>query len=184
MTISPWLQFCGNNNDVLTCDYKDNNKYNKSNNCYFYYIYCYLCNYMSVHRYYNCKIVIMVKFSQFDNASSWSELYICRKYFYKYYWFELSLWIITLIQSKCGKTRTRITPNTDTFHAVLSKRVLEWLDLPVGCKINGVNEWDARESKNSLVWLCSSQFKWLILKFPCRKTDFRSLKIFSNTLFN
>ena len=24
------------------------------------------------------------------------------------------------IQSKCGKIRTRITPNTDTFHAVLS----------------------------------------------------------------
>ena len=24
------------------------------------------------------------------------------------------------IQSKCGKVRTRITPNTDTFHAVLA----------------------------------------------------------------
>ena len=31
MTISPWLQFYSNNNDVLIWDYKDN-KYNKSNN--------------------------------------------------------------------------------------------------------------------------------------------------------
>ena len=27
------------------------------------------------------------------------------------------------IQSKCGKTRTRKTPNTDTFHAVIGKAI-------------------------------------------------------------
>ena len=32
--------------------------------------FCYLCNAMSVQRSHYCKIVIMVKLSQFDNASS------------------------------------------------------------------------------------------------------------------
>ena len=45
------------------------------------------------------------------------------------------------------KIRSRITPNTDTFHAVLSKRVLEWLGILVSCKSDGVNESEARESK-------------------------------------
>ena len=52
-----------------------------------YYMYCYLCDPMSVHHYY-CKIIITMKLSQFDNASSWSKslfvkvnmLWICRKY--------------------------------------------------------------------------------------------------------
>ena len=33
------------------------------------------------------------------------------------------------IQSKCGKIRTRITPNTDTFYAVMCNRVKEWLNI-------------------------------------------------------
>ena len=42
-----------------------------------------------------------------------------------------------------------------TFENVLSIRVLEWLVILVGCKIKGINELEARESKNSFVWLCS-----------------------------
>ena len=37
----------------------------------------------------------------------------------------------------------------------ISIRVLEWLVTLVGCKINGKNELKARESKNSLVIICS-----------------------------
>ena len=37
----------------------------------------------------------------------------------------------------------------------ISIRVLEWLVTLVGCKINGKNEFKARESKNSLVIICS-----------------------------
>ena len=33
-----------------------------------------------------------------------------------------------------------------TFENILSIRVLEWLVLPVGCKIEGINELEARES--------------------------------------
>ena len=33
-----------------------------------------------------------------------------------------------------------------TFENVLSVRVLEWLVIPVGCKIKGINELEARES--------------------------------------
>ena len=46
---------------------------------------------------------------------------------------------------------------------ILSKRVLEWLVILVGCKIKGINELEAGESKNSLVWLCSLWFKRLTL---------------------
>ena len=42
-----------------------------------------------------------------------------------------------------------------TFKNILSIRVLEWLVILVGCKIKGINELEARESKNSFVWLCS-----------------------------
>ena len=34
---------------------------------------------------------------------------------------------------------------------ILSIRVLEWLVILVGCKIEGMNELEARESKNSFV---------------------------------
>ena len=42
-----------------------------------------------------------------------------------------------------------------TFENILSMRVLEWLVILVGCTIKGINESEARESKNSFVWLCS-----------------------------
>ena len=35
-----------------------------------------------------------------------------------------------------------------TFESILSIIVLEWLVILVGCKIKGVNELEARESKN------------------------------------
>ena len=35
-----------------------------------------------------------------------------------------------------------------TFENILSIRVLEWLVILVGCKIKGINELEARESKN------------------------------------
>ena len=41
------------------------------------------------------------------------------------------------------------------FENVFSLRVLEWIAILVGCKIKGVNELDASESKNSLIGLCS-----------------------------
>ena len=43
-----------------------------------------------------------------------------------------------------------------TFGNILSIRVLEWLVILVGCTIKGMNELEVRESKNSLVSLCSS----------------------------
>ena len=36
-----------------------------------------------------------------------------------------------------------------TFENILSIRVLEWLFILVGCTIKGINELEARESKNS-----------------------------------
>ena len=41
------------------------------------------------------------------------------------------------------------------FGNILSIRVLEWLGSLVGCKMYGVNEFEAIESKNSLVGLWS-----------------------------
>ena len=41
------------------------------------------------------------------------------------------------------------------FKKILSVGVLEWLLILVVCKIEGINESDASESKNSLVGLCS-----------------------------
>ena len=38
-----------------------------------------------------------------------------------------------------------------TFENILSIRVLEWLVNLVGCKIKGMNELEARESRNSFV---------------------------------
>ena len=42
-----------------------------------------------------------------------------------------------------------------TFENILSIRVLEWLVILVGCKIKGINELEAWESKNPFAWLCS-----------------------------
>ena len=41
------------------------------------------------------------------------------------------------------------------FEKILSIRVLLWIVIMVGCKIKGINKFDARESKDSLVALCS-----------------------------
>ena len=38
-----------------------------------------------------------------------------------------------------------------TFENILSIKVLEWLVILVGCKIKGISEFKARESKNSFV---------------------------------
>ena len=38
-----------------------------------------------------------------------------------------------------------------TFENILSVRVLEWLVILVGCKIKGINELEARKSKNSFI---------------------------------
>ena len=38
-----------------------------------------------------------------------------------------------------------------TFENILSIRVLEWLVILVGYKIKGINELEARESKNSFI---------------------------------
>ena len=42
-----------------------------------------------------------------------------------------------------------------TFENILSIRVLEWLVILVGCKTKGINELEARESKNPMIWLWS-----------------------------
>ena len=70
-----------------------------------------------------------------------------------------------------------------TFENILSIRVLEKLEFLVACKIKGINGLQARESKNSLILLCSLQFKRSTLKSPSKKIDFCSLEIFSNSLF-
>ena len=38
-----------------------------------------------------------------------------------------------------------------TFENILSIKILKWLGILVDCKIKGINELEARESKNSLV---------------------------------
>ena len=48
-----------------------------------------------------------------------------------------------------------IMPGSITFENILSIRVLEWLVILVACKTKGINELEARESKNSLFSLCS-----------------------------
>ena len=44
-----------------------------------------------------------------------------------------------------------IMSGSTTFENILSVRVLEWLVVQVGCKINRINELEARESKYSFV---------------------------------
>ena len=48
-----------------------------------------------------------------------------------------------------------ITSHERTLEKILSMRVLEWLVSFVGCKIYGMLEFEARESRNSLVGWCS-----------------------------
>ena len=70
-----------------------------------------------------------------------------------------------------------------TFENILSIRVLEWLVILVACKTKGINELEARESKNSLFSLCSLYFRRLTLKSVSKKIDFCSLEVFYNRLF-
>ena len=70
------------------------------------------------------------------------------------------------------------------FENILSINLLEWLVIPVGCKIKGIDELKATESKNSFAWLCSLQFNRLTLKSPSRTIDFCSLEIFSDCFSN
>ena len=51
-----------------------------------------------------------------------------------------------------------------TFENILSVRVLEWLVVLVGCKIKGINELEASESKISFFWLCSGCCNGLVWK--------------------
>ena len=44
-----------------------------------------------------------------------------------------------------------IMPGSITFQNMLSISILEWLVILVGCHIKGINEIEARESKNSFV---------------------------------
>ena len=46
---------------------------------------------------------------------------------------------------------TDIMSGSITFENILSIRVLEWLVILIGCKVEGINELEARESKNSFV---------------------------------
>ena len=77
--------------------------------------------------------------------------------------FPHSDWIQRDIQSKCEKTRTRITPNTDTFRAVLLLNYIE--NLPQ-CKSTFsllVDQIPAFALGTNLVreWKTSSNFKWI-----------------------
>ena len=44
-----------------------------------------------------------------------------------------------------------IMPGSITFKNILSARILEWLVVLVRCKIKGISELEASESKNSFI---------------------------------
>ena len=44
-----------------------------------------------------------------------------------------------------------VTPGSIAFGNILSIRVLEWVVILVGCKIKGINQLEARQSKKSFV---------------------------------
>ena len=52
------------------------------------------------------------------------------------------------IQSKCGKMRTRITPNTDTFHAVFSLLIIEYQTLYLSLRFFWLKVWGDAISKD------------------------------------
>ena len=56
-----------------------------------------------------------------------------------------------------------IASNESTLETILSMRVLEWLVTLVGCRIYGMVEFEARESRNSLVGWCSLYFCSFVL---------------------
>ena len=63
---------------------------------------------------------------------------------------------------------------------MLSMRVFEWLVSLVGCRIYGIIELEANESRKSLVGWCTLQLSRLILKSPRKKICFCSLETFSS----
>ena len=52
-------------------------------------------------------------------------------------------------------TITYYNTESITFENILSIRVLEWPVILIGCKITGINNLEARETKKSFFWLCS-----------------------------
>ena len=61
-----------------------------------------------------------ITFYRFLVVISWNQLFIPA-----FYTYGVSL----CIQFECGKMRTRITPNTDTFHTVCSRMIAYYSDL-------------------------------------------------------
>ena len=55
-----------------------------------------------------------------------------------------------MVAAKSGMVAD-IMSGSITLENVLSIRVLEWLVILVGCRIKGINELEARESKNSFI---------------------------------
>ena len=75
------------------------------------------------------------------------------------------------IQSECGKIRTRITPNTDTFHAVKLSKFGCWLIVVQSRKkIDGIkkrNQWKMERTKKLWLNLKLMQIICLSLIFSC-----------------
>ena len=76
--------------------------------------------------------------------------------------YELSL----RIQSKCRKIRTRITPNTDTFHAVYTHIMINKLLICKSCVTK--LSWFKKKKKKSKckLWMCMIQIAALWSKNP------------------
>ena len=55
------------------------------------------------------------------------------------------------VSTNCGLMLPEITSWEITLENISSMSVLEWLVIVVGCKICGINEFEARESTNSAV---------------------------------
>ena len=63
-------------------------------------------------------------------------------------------WEFTQIEAddqKWWQSNYQILPGSKTVENILSIKVLEWLVILVGCKIKGIHELEARQSKNSFV---------------------------------
>ena len=60
-----------------------------------------------------------------------------------------------MIRNDGGQITRCIMSGSITFENILPIRVLKWLVILVGCKMKGINELEAKEAKNSFVWLCS-----------------------------
>ena len=58
------------------------------------------------------------------------------------------LFVFSLNSGKCGKMRTRITPNTDTFHAVFSLLIIEYQTLYLSLRFFWLKVWGDAISKD------------------------------------